>query len=81
MVTKDFFVESHQTYTKINTLYKRDTRGNIMLGDFSRPEFSYLYHNKWRAFEKVDGTNMSFYCIIKYSKKDFFIKSATAFNT
>lgn len=61
MVTKDFFVESHQTYTKINTLYKRDTKGNIMLGDFSRPEFAYLYDVKWKAFEKVDGTNMSFY--------------------
>ena len=51
----------HQTYTKINTLYKRDEKGNIVIGDFSLPEFKYLYNNKWLAFEKVDGTNMSFY--------------------
>ena len=51
----------HQTYTKINTLYKRDERGNIIIGDFSLPEFKYLYNNKWLAFEKIDGTNMSFY--------------------
>lgn len=61
MVTNDFFKECHQTYTKINTLYKRDTKGNLMIGDFSRPEFAYLYDVKWKAFEKVDGTNMSYY--------------------
>lgn len=60
-VTKEFFTESHLTYTKINTLYKRDEKGKIMLGDFSRPEFAYLYNVKWKAFEKVDGTNMSYY--------------------
>ena len=47
--------------TKINTLYKRDEKGNIVIGDFSLPEFKYLYNNKWLAFEKIDGTNMSFY--------------------
>ena len=52
---------THETYTKINTLYKRDERGNIIIGDFSLPEFKYLYNNKWLAFEKIDGTNMSFY--------------------
>ena len=51
----------HQTYTKINTLYKRDEKGNIVIGDFSLLEFKYLYNNKWLAFEKIDGTNMSFY--------------------
>lgn len=55
------FNEVHRTYTKINTLYKRDEKGNIILGDFSRPELAYLYDNKWRAFYKVDGTNMSYY--------------------
>lgn len=60
-VTKEFFTESHLTYTKINTLYKRNEKGMIMLGDFSRPEFEYLYNVKWKAFEKVDGTNMSYY--------------------
>ena len=52
---------THETYTKINTLYKRDEKGNIVIGDFSLPEFKYLYNNKWLAFEKIDGTNMSFY--------------------
>ena len=38
------FNEVHQTYTKINTLYKRDEKGNIVIGDFSRPEFEYLFN-------------------------------------
>ena len=55
------FNEVHRTYTKINTLYMRDEKGNIMLGEFSRPEFKYLYDCKWLGFDKVDGTNMSYY--------------------
>lgn len=55
------FNDVHLTYTKIQTLYKRDEKGKIVLGDFSRPEFKYLYDCKWKAFEKVDGTNMAFY--------------------
>lgn len=51
----------HQTYTKINTLYKRDEKGKIMIGDVSRPEFNYLRHLPWIAYEKIDGTNMSYY--------------------
>jgi len=51
----------HKTYTKINTLYKRDEKGKIMLGDFSRPEFEYLHNLPWIAYEKIDGTNMSYY--------------------
>ena len=51
----------HKTYTKINTLYKRDEKGKIMLGDFSRPEFEYLHKLPWIAYEKIDGTNMSYY--------------------
>ena len=55
------FKDCHLTYTKINTLYKRDEKGKIMFGEYSRPEFEYLINNKWMAFEKVDGTNVSFY--------------------
>lgn len=51
----------HQTYTKINTLYKRDEKGKIMMGDVSRPEFDYLRRLPWIAYEKIDGTNMSYY--------------------
>lgn len=51
----------HRTYCKINTLYKRDEKGKIILGDFSRPEFEYLHSLPWIAYEKIDGTNMSYY--------------------
>ena len=55
------FKFEHQKYTKINTLFFRDTKGNLMLDEFSLPHFKYLYNNEWLAFEKVDGTNMSYY--------------------
>lgn len=51
----------HKTYTKINTLYKRSTNGKIVIGDFSCPEFSMLFDAKWKAYQKVDGTNISYY--------------------
>lgn len=55
----------HRTYTKINTLYKRYKDGSlkncIILGDFSDVETEYLKDNLWLCFEKVDGTNMSYY--------------------
>lgn len=51
----------HETYTKINTLYKRDEKKKIIIGDFSAPEFEYLFDNKWLAYEKIDGTNISVY--------------------
>lgn len=47
----------HKTYTKINTLYKRDKQKHIIYGDYSLPIFDYLKDNKWRWFEKVNGTN------------------------
>lgn len=45
-------------YHKINGLYKRTQRGELMLGEFSRPEFEYLYYDEWICTEKVDGTNI-----------------------
>lgn len=51
----------HKVFTKINTLYKRDEKGKIMIGEFSRPEFEYLHNLPWIAYEKIDGTNMSYY--------------------
>jgi ATP-dependent RNA circularization protein (DNA/RNA ligase family) len=51
----------HITYHKINSLYKRDEKGKIITGDFSLPEFEYLFDNKWEVTEKIDGTNMSYY--------------------
>ena len=52
---------AHKTYTKINSLYKRDAKGNFVIGDFACPEFEMLFHAKWKAYEKIDGTNTSFY--------------------
>lgn len=46
-------------YPKINSLYKRDPEkgNNIILGDFSLPEFFYLKDLLWECTEKIDGTN------------------------
>lgn len=46
------------TYHKINALYKRDSRGKIIPGDWAVPEFGYLANNDWEFTEKVDGTNI-----------------------
>lgn len=45
-------------YHKINSVYKRDTKGKFILGEFSRPEFEYLKDNPWQWTEKIDGTNI-----------------------
>ena len=45
-------------YHKINTIFKRDLKGKILYGEWSRPEFEYLKDLPWRATEKIDGTNI-----------------------
>lgn len=47
-------------YHKIHTLFKREVEKpcNIIIGDYSRPEFEYLKDNKWMWTEKFDGTNI-----------------------
>ena len=45
-------------YQKIQTIFKRDEKGHILLGDWSLPEFEYLQNNIWTFTEKVDGTNI-----------------------
>lgn len=45
-------------YPHIDTIYKRDDRGRLRLGEFSRDEFAYLADNQWIGTEKVDGTNI-----------------------
>ena len=49
-------------YPKINSLYKRDPEkgNNIILGDFSLPEFFYLKDLLWECTEKIDGTNTAY---------------------
>lgn len=54
-------ITNHLTYNKINCLYTRDSKGLLEIGNFCRPEFAYLYDKKWLAFEKVDGSNHSYY--------------------
>ena len=50
---------SENTYQKINTIFMRDAKNVIMPYEpFVEPEFEYLRGLKWRAEEKVDGTNM-----------------------
>ena len=50
---------SENTYQKINTIFMRDANNVIMPYDrFTEPEFEYLRGLKWRASEKIDGTNM-----------------------
>ena len=46
-------------YHKIQSLYKRDEKTNRFIeGQFSLPEFGYLFNNDWIWTEKVDGTSM-----------------------
>lgn len=45
-------------YHKINTIYKRDEKGNILDSLFSTPEIEYLKDNVWEFTEKIDGTNI-----------------------
>ena len=50
---------SENTYQKINTIFMRDAKNVIMHYErFTEPEFEYLRGLKWRASEKIDGTNM-----------------------
>lgn len=50
--------QSENTYQKINTLYKRDDKGLIIVGDYSDPNYEYLKDNLWDIEEKIDGTNI-----------------------
>jgi hypothetical protein len=49
-------------YHKIQGLYKRHTdgpnKGKFKVGEFSLPEFDYLFMNEWEMTEKIDGTNI-----------------------
>lgn len=45
-------------YHKIDSIFRRDTKGRIQEGEYARPEFEYLTGNEWVFTEKVDGTNI-----------------------
>lgn len=46
------------TYHKIQSLYKRNSQGKIIVGMYSMPEFAYLANIPWLFTEKIDGTNI-----------------------
>lgn len=45
-------------YDKINTIWKRDEKGAIILGAYATPELDMLQHVNFDWTEKVDGTNI-----------------------
>lgn len=45
-------------YPKINSLWKRDERGRVIIGDYSQSEYEFLAELPWEWTEKVDGTNI-----------------------
>lgn len=47
-----------EEYPKINTLWKRDERNKVVIGDYSLPEYEVLADVEWQWTEKVDGTNI-----------------------
>ena len=50
---------SETTYTKINTIFKRDINNVIMPFDrLTLPEFEYLRNCKWHCEENCDGMNL-----------------------
>lgn len=44
-------------YPKINTIYKRSKKGELLLGEYSTEIFKYLSSIPWMWTEKIDGTN------------------------
>lgn len=47
-----------EKYPKIQTLYKRNEKGELLRGQWAMPEFEYLKGCPWLLTEKVDGTNV-----------------------
>lgn len=45
-------------YPKIQSLFKREDNGKLIVGDYSKEEFEYLKDNLWHVTEKIDGTNI-----------------------
>lgn len=45
-------------YHKINGVFKRDSKGNMIYGEWATPELNYLHACTWEFTEKIDGTNI-----------------------
>ena len=53
-------------YHKIQTVFKRDPETkfkNLLMGEYTLPEFEFLKDATWVFTEKVDGTNIRIECI------------------
>ena len=63
---------SENTYQKINTIFKRDSKNLIIVGDYSDKIVEFLKNCVWLAFEKIDGTNIRLEVTIEivYSEAD-----------
>lgn len=50
---------NHDRYESIKNVYKRDPDTHeIVMGEFSTPEFAYLRNCQWAFTEKIQGTNV-----------------------
>lgn len=58
-------------YQKIQTVFKRDIHNVIIPSEFTRPEFEWLKNCKFRAEEKIDGTNIRVEIDIKDNKLSY----------
>ena len=47
-----------EQYHKIQTVFKRTGKGELIVGEYSMPEFEWLKDCGWLWTEKVDGTNI-----------------------
>lgn len=58
-------------YSKINTIFNRDTNNIIMLhSGYVRPEVEWLKDCLWEATSKIDGTNTSIHLIPTINPED-----------
>lgn len=66
-------------YQKIHTLYKRDEKNNIIIGNYTMPEFEYLKNNLWECTEKIDGTNIRVEVVFYKEPESDFMPKAKAY--
>lgn len=50
--------EGFAKYPKIQSVYKRDEKGNFLAGQYATRELAYLSELPWTWTEKIDGTNI-----------------------
>lgn len=65
-------------YQKIQTVFKRDAHNIIIPTEFTKPEFEWLKNCKFRAEEKIDGTNIRVEIDIKDGNMTYEIAGRTS---